>query len=132
MNYKLNCKRNPLIAIALFLFLTTSFASIALAIEETGGVGMTVAQLYDESRPDRKGSLVVLDVFNESPAERGGVKRGDIITHINDQPTRGKEVMEIVTKEIRGAEGSELKLKIWRYSEKKRIEATLVRVLMVY
>jgi carboxyl-terminal processing protease len=102
------------------------------ALEETGGVGMTVGQLFDDGTQDHKGYVVVLDVFKDGPAQVGGVEPGDIVTHINGRATKGRELKEILQKEIRGAEGGEVNLKIWRYSQKKRLEIKLTRTPMIY
>lgn len=127
-------KNLRVISVAVFIFTwVLALPSTALfALEETGGIGMTVAQLYDESTQDHRGYLVVLDVFKDSPAESAGVERGDIITHINGQFTKGKDLMGILKNEIRGTEGTEVKLKVWRYSTKKRLEIKLTRVPIFY
>jgi C-terminal processing protease CtpA/Prc len=80
---------------------------------------VTVAQLYDETKKDHKGYLFVLGVFKDGPAQSGGVERGDIITHVNGRITKGRDFMDFLRNEIRGAEGKEVILKIWRYSLRK-------------
>lgn len=120
-----------LVALVFVLLLALPCSSL-FALEETGGIGMTVAQLYDETTQDHQGYLVVLDVFKDSPAESAGVERGDIITHINGQFTKGKDLMNVLKNEIRGTEGTEVNLKIWRYSTKKRLEIKLTRVPIFY
>lgn len=102
------------------------------ALEETGGVGMTVAQLFDDGSQDHKGYVVVLDVFKDGPAQVGGVESGDIITHINGRMTKSRELKDMLQNEIRGAEGREVHLKIWRYSLKKRVELKLIRAPIIY
>ena len=104
----------------------------AYGLEETGGIGMKVAQLYDYIRDDHRGSIVVLDVFPKSPAEEAGIQRGDILTHIDGKLTHGKYFEKVLQEDLRGNEGSEIKIKIWRSSSKERLEMTLIRVPMVY
>jgi C-terminal processing protease CtpA/Prc len=111
--------------------LTISYTSL-FALEETGGIGMTVAQLYDETTKDHKGYLVVLNVLKDGPAENGGVERGDIITHVNGKITKGRDLVDFLRNEIRGTEGKEVTLKIWRYSQEKRLEIKLIRRPMFY
>ncbi|MBI5605068.1 MAG: PDZ domain-containing protein [Deltaproteobacteria bacterium] len=118
-------------ALMVVFMLTIPFTPL-FALEKTGGIGMTVAQLYDETTEDHKGYLVVLDVFRDSPAQNGGIERGDILTHINGRMTKGKDFMELLRNEIRGPEGKEVTLKIWRYSLEKRLEIKLIRVPMSY
>ncbi|HMK65818.1 MAG TPA: PDZ domain-containing protein [Thermodesulfobacteriota bacterium] len=102
------------------------------ALEETGGIGLTVGQLYDETTKDHKGYIVVLNVMKDGPAEKSGVEKGDIITHINGNMTKGRELMDFLKNEIRGPEGKEVTLKIWRYSQEKRIEIKIIRTLIFY
>ena len=85
-----------------FCFIAVCLVWMALAVnplfalEETGGIGMTVAQLYNEISEDHRGYIVVLDVFKDGPAYNGGVERGDIITHINDRMTKARELNDIL------------------------------------
>lgn len=118
------------ILLGLIMILGCAFS--AYGLEETGGIGMKVAQLYDYIRDDHRGSIVVLDVFPNSPAEKAGIQRGDILTHIDDKLTRGKEFKKVLQDDLRGNEGSEIKIKVWRSSSKQRLEMTLIRVPMVY
>lgn len=116
----------------LVLFCCLFTAASSSALEETGGIGMTVAQLYDETATDQRGYIIVLDVFEDAPADTGGVKRGDIITHINGLMTKGRDLDDILKNDIRGAEGATVFLRIWRHSIKKRIELEITRVPMIY
>ena len=114
-----------------FLFVTLISTSL-LAIEETGGIGMKVAQLFDYTKENHKGPLVVLDVFRGSPAEESGILIGDIITHINGELTRNNDFRDLLHNKLRGPAGTELELKIWRTSTKSRLKKTLTRIHMVY
>ena len=121
-----------------FCFIAVCLVWMALAVnplfalEETGGIGMTVAQLYNEISEDHRGYIVVLDVFKDGPAYNGGVERGDIITHINDRMTKARELNDILKNDIRGTEGTDITLRIWRYSSKERLEIKLIRVPIIY
>jgi C-terminal processing protease CtpA/Prc len=58
--------------------------------EETpGGIGMKIFQLYDQTIENHKGHIVVVDVYKNSPAEKHGIQRGDIITYLDGRPTAG-------------------------------------------
>jgi carboxyl-terminal processing protease len=115
----------------IFLWIAQSATAI-FALEETGGIGMKIAQLYDDIRDDHRGSLVVLDVFEGSPAKASGIEKGDIITHIDGELTRGKDFKKILFNELRGGATTEVTLKIWRASTKKRLAIKLIRVPMIY
>jgi carboxyl-terminal processing protease len=67
------------------------------------GVGMTV-----EAVPR---GLRVLTVYDGSPAKRGGVRPGDLITHVNGRSIAGAGAEEATTR-IKGPAGSEVRLTV--------------------
>jgi carboxyl-terminal processing protease len=67
------------------------------------GVGMNVDQ-------DRRG-LRVLNVFEGSPAERGGVKKGDFITEVDGRSIAG-QAADVATAKIKGPAGSTVSLQL--------------------
>ena len=69
------------------------------------GVGMEVA-VRDEI-------LTVVTPLKGTPAERSGIKSGDILLKIDDVDTRGMDVTDAVNR-IRGPKGSEVRLLVMR------------------
>jgi carboxyl-terminal processing protease len=67
------------------------------------GVGMNVDQ-------DKRG-LRVLNVFEGSPAERGGVKKGDFITEVDGRSIAG-QAADVATAKIKGPAGSTVSLQL--------------------
>jgi carboxyl-terminal processing protease len=67
------------------------------------GVGMNVDQ-------DRRG-LRVLNVFEGSPAERGGIKKGDFITEVNGRSIAGLSA-DVATARIKGPAGTTVSLEL--------------------
>jgi carboxyl-terminal processing protease len=67
------------------------------------GVGMNVAEV------DR--GLKVLTVFEDSPAERGGIRAGDVITAVDGRSLAGK-TSEQATALIKGPAGTEVTLAV--------------------
>ncbi len=71
---------------------------------EFEGVGMTVEE-------DRRG-LRVLSVFDESPAKRVGIAKGDLIIAVNGRSIAGVN-SEVATGRIKGPAGSEVRLELF-------------------
>jgi carboxyl-terminal processing protease len=69
------------------------------------GVGMTVEEV--------KRGLRVVSVFDDSPAKRAGIKRGDLITAVNGTSLKGKD-SEASTALIKGPSGTEVRLEVLR------------------
>ena len=67
------------------------------------GVGMTVEEV--------ERGLRVLTVYEGSPADRGGLKPGDVITHVNDKPIAGESSEESTTR-IKGPAGTPVRLTV--------------------
>lgn len=72
------------------------------------GIGMRLGQ--DE------GGFIAVDVFEKSPAEAAGLKRGDYVTAVAGQTTAGLTIYR-VTALVRGPEGTEVELKVKRGGE---------------
>ena len=67
------------------------------------GIGATVS--------DRSGQIQIVAPFRDSPAEKAGIKAGDIILAVNGEPTDGWTDQHAVEK-IRGPKGTTVKLKV--------------------
>jgi len=82
------------------------------------GVGVTITQ--------RDGLPLVIKVHAGGPAERGGLKRGDLITHVDGEEIKGQSLEEVVSK-IRGKLGTEVSLGLRRTEDGSTYTATLKR-----
>ena len=94
---------------------------------EFEGVGMNVEE-------DRRG-LKVLNVFEKTPADRGGVRSGDFILAVNGRSIAGLS-SEVATARIRGPAGTSVELSVYTPGEdaprsvkleRERIEAPVAR-----
>jgi carboxyl-terminal processing protease len=94
---------------------------------EFEGVGMNVEE-------DARG-LKVMQVFEKTPAERGGVKSGDFILAVNGRSIAGVS-SEVATARIRGPAGTSVELRVFTPGEqaprtveleRERIEAPVAR-----
>lgn len=82
------------------------------------GIGCLVTQ--DKKTKDCK----VTTVYENSPAETGGIIVGDIITAIDGENVRGEDLDYIISK-IRGEEGTKREIGVYRDSEKKELTLTV-------
>ena len=81
------------------------------------GVGLQVAQRDD--------AVVVVRVYDDSPAAKEGVKEGDRIVSVNGKDARGRTLDEVVSG-IRGEEGTEVTIGVRTGDEAPR-ELTMTR-----
>jgi carboxyl-terminal processing protease len=116
----------------LVIIIAGFFLSIAvqntIATEDPGGIGLSVLQLYHHETKDHKGPIVVLDVLPNGSAIKAGIERGDIITHIDNEETSGKDFMYILEDMLRGPAYTSVALTIKRTSTNKTFTLTLDRV----
>lgn len=90
-----------------------------LSGEIGGGVGAEIGM--------RSGKPTILRVLSGNPAERAGMKAGDIIAAVNDQSTNGWNA-EKTAGEIRGEVGTTVKISLVRGSELKEFTITREKV----
>lgn len=69
----------------------------------------------------RAGQLTIIAPLPDSPAEKAGLRAGDMILQINSSSTEGMFTEEAVTL-IRGKKGTSVKLKIGRVPEQKSVK----------
>ncbi len=85
---------------------------------EYGGVGALIGQ--DGNR------IYITDPYEGSPAEKAGLRAGDIILKIDDRPVEGKKVSEI-SQIMKGEIGSMVRLTVERPYVSKPVTVSLVR-----
>src|ERR1700722_16001667 len=85
---------------------------------EFGGLGIEVTQ--------EDGAIKVVAPIDDTPAAKAGIRAGDIITHLDDQPIQGLTLNQAGDK-MRGAVNTKIKLRITRKDVDKPIDVTLVR-----
>ena len=73
------------------------------------GIGCLVNQDLDTN------DCIVNHVYENSPADKGGLKKDDIFVSVNGEYVRGIELNELITK-IRGEEGAERIIEVYRPS----------------
>lgn len=75
----------------------------------------------------KQNAIEVYGVIKDSPAEEVGIKKGDFITGVEGKKVTGDD-FETIAKEIKGAEGSKVKVEITRGTETKEYEITRRKV----
>jgi len=78
---------------------------------------------------DKDGKIVVVAPIEDSPAEKAGIKSGDIIIRVNDQEVSAKESDKAVSM-MKGKAGTKVKITIYREGVgEKDIEVTREKIV---
>lgn len=85
-----------------------------------GGIGI-------DGVPRADGEIEVRQLVAGGPAALAGIRRGDVITHIDGKPTRGSDFRTMVDRRLRGTAGTPVEIRIYRPKEKSRLRFTLIR-----
>ncbi|MGZ4958269.1 MAG: S41 family peptidase [Methylomonas sp.] len=83
-----------------------------------GGLGIEVSM--------ENGFVKVVSPIDDTPAQRAGIKAGDLIVRLDDNPVKGMSLADAV-KIMRGEPGSEIVLTVVREGEEAPLKFTLIR-----
>lgn len=83
--------------------------------DNSGTVGIVVRQLFSDSQPSHRGPLAVMHVFEDSPAAKAGIRCSDFIIAVNGVATPGRNINDILSKELTGTVGGTVRLTVLRY-----------------
>jgi C-terminal processing protease CtpA/Prc len=101
---------------------TPAAGESASPLDDYGALGISVALNQKQ--------LTITQVLKDTPAERAGLKPGDVISKIKGQSTNGMTVAQAV-KLYCGKVGSKVKLTVTRKGSDFPMEFTLTRALIV-
>ena len=87
---------------------------------EFGGLGIEVTL--------ENGFVKVIAPIDDTPAFKAGIKAGDLITHLDDEPVLGIALSEAVGI-MRGKVGSKIKLTV-RRNENEKVDISIVRAII--
>jgi carboxyl-terminal processing protease len=83
------------------------------------GLGITVTV--------RQGAVTVVSPpFPNTPAERAGLRVGDVITHVDDNPTLGLNLEAVVNK-LKGPKNTPVRIRVKRPGQEKPMDMTITR-----
>jgi carboxyl-terminal processing protease len=85
---------------------------------EVGGVGIEVTM--------EDGILKVVTPIDDTPAAKAGIRGGDIITHVDDEPMQGLTLNQAVGK-TRGPVNTKVRLRITRKGNDQPLDIVIVR-----
>lgn len=99
-----------------------SFKEIRIGTEgKFGGLGIEVTM--------ENGFVKVVAPIDDTPAQRAGLKSGDLITRLDDTPVKGMTLNDAV-KKMRGKPETEIKLTVVREGEPQPLEFVIVRAVI--
>lgn len=88
------------------------------------GIGVQVSQnVYT-------GIITVVKVFRGSPAEKAGMLPGDLLTAVGDIDATGMDLSLLVSDHIKGEEGTDVTLTVYRESIDDEVELTMKRAIV--
>lgn len=76
---------------------------------------------------DRDGSYIVNDLIPDSPAEAAGLYVGDIFVKVNDRDASDFEEIEALAAAVRGEEGTQVSLVVYRPLENRELTLKITR-----
>ncbi len=77
------------------------------------GIGVQLEAERDE--------VVVVTPIEDSPADRAGIRPGDVLVAVNGESVRGKDISEIVER-VKGPEGTAVRLTVLRGEEERKFD----------
>lgn len=84
------------------------------------GIGALVSQDVDT------GIITVIKAFENAPAEKAGMKNGDIIYKVEGQEVTGEDLNNVVAK-MKGDKGTKVNITVYRESENEYIDLVVTR-----
>ena len=93
-------------------------------MESTSGEYSGIGALMSQNR--ETGVITIANVYENSPAAEAGMKNEDILYKVEGEEVTGVDLSEVVT-QVKGKEGTEVKMTLLRGADRQEIEVTAVR-----
>ena len=87
---------------------------------EYSGIGAVLSQDLDS------GVITLVQIYEDSPADKAGLRDDDILTRVGEMEVTGMDLSELVTY-IKGEKGTEVELTVLRGEKPQEITVTAVR-----
>jgi carboxyl-terminal processing protease len=101
--------------------------TIALGVDVISGTFQGIGATVDQDPVTR--DIVIITPFRDSPAERAGIRPGDVIKAVDDESTEGWTVAQAVQR-IRGPDGTPVTLTV-QHNDGQLEEIEIVRATIV-
>lgn len=88
---------------------------------EFGGLGLEVSM--------ENGYIKVISPIDDTPAQKAGIKPGDMIVRLDDTPIKGMSLRDAI-KKMRGKKGSEIELTLFRKGDDQPLKVKLIREII--
>lgn len=88
------------------------------------GIGVQVSQNL------QTGIMTVTRVFKNSPGYEGGLLPGDMIAKVDGEDVAGQQLEDVVSQKIKGEEGTEVTLTVYRPSAEDYLDITMTRKIV--
>lgn len=95
-------------------------------LESTQGEFCGIGVVIDNTKKDKDEALTVVDTIPAGPADIAGIRPGDKIVQINDEPVKDIAVEEIVAK-LKGKRNTTVDVKIQRSGNRELLSLTIKR-----
>lgn len=92
-----------------------------MATGKYNGIGATVSTIYDDH--------TVVMIYQNSPADKAGIKIGDLVTHINGVDLKGRD-SEQLGRLLKGQTDTEVQLTLKRYGQSKPLNLSVKRAVV--
>ena len=98
-------------------------------LESTSGEYEGIGTLLSQNR--ETGMIIINRVYEGSPAEKAGLKDGDILYKVAGKDVSGRDLNEIVT-DVKGKHGTSVQITVLRGNNSEEVETTVMREKIEY
>lgn len=93
--------------------------------ESTEGVYSGIGAMLSQNRST--GLCTIVRVFKDSPADVAGMKPGDVLYKVEDKLVAGESLSVLVNNYIKGKEGTQVNITVYRQDKDEYVDMTLTR-----